>query len=134
MSRSHEEERFPAELGEVAELLREQRPSLDPLALDRIKLRAMRASRSPSSRHGRFSMRSRLTTLIAAGLLTVGAGGAFALDGGVGGGQGHSGSASFSQYCEHGTHGPGENWECHGGEAEHDPPTPAPGTGNGHRH
>lgn len=117
MSRSHEEERLPEELRDVARLLREQRPALDPLSLDRIKLRAMRAGRPGSSRQGRFSMRSRLTTLIAAGLLTVGAGGAFALDGGVGG-HGHGGSASFSQYCEHGVQGSGHNMECHGHEGE----------------
>jgi len=86
-------------------VLSERRPTLDPLALDRVKLRAMSAARrSTSSRAKGSFMRSRLTTILVAAFLTVGTGGALALAGGGGGGGGNSGgSASFSQYrCEHG--------------------------------
>jgi hypothetical protein len=112
MSRSNKEERFAEDLQGTADTLRDQRPMLDPLALDRIKLRAMRGARSNSSLHKGFHMRSRLTTLLAAGFLAAGAGGAFALNGGIGGGASHPASASFNQYCEHGK-GRGHDHECH---------------------
>lgn len=88
-------------------MLRDRRPALDPLALDRVKLRAMSAARrSNSSRDRGFFMRSRLTTLLAAAFLTLGTGGALALAGGGGSGKDSGHSASFNQYraCEH-THG-----------------------------
>jgi hypothetical protein len=102
MSRTSKEERFPDDLQEVADVLNDRRPTLDPLALDRVKLRAMSgARRSSSSRDKGFFMRSRLTTLLVAAFLTLGTGGAIAVAGGFDGG-GHS--ASFSQYkeCAHG--------------------------------
>ena len=102
MSPSEDHERFSEDLQEVAEVLRERRPQLGPLELDRIKLRAMSgASRSSSSRQGGFSMRSRMTTLLTVGFLAVGTGGALALSGGGGGlglGGDHAGSASYHQY------------------------------------
>jgi hypothetical protein len=102
MRRSNREERFADGLQEVADVLSERRPTLDPLALDRVKLRAMSAARrSTSSRAKGSFMRSRLTTLLVAAFLTVGTGGALALAGGDGGGS-SGGSASFNQYrCEH---------------------------------
>jgi hypothetical protein len=115
MSRSNKEDRFAEDLQGVADVLRDQRPVLDSLALDQIKLRAMRGARSNSSRHKGFFMRPRLTTLLAAGFLAAGAGGAFALN--DAGGGNHGKSASFSQYCEHGK-GKGGNNECHGHEGE----------------
>lgn len=120
MSNRHREERFTDDLQEVAELLHDQRPELDPLALDRVKLRAMSAARRTSSMRDRgFFMRSRLTTLLAAAFLTLGTGGALALAGGGGSGHHDGGSASFSQYrtCEHGN-GNGGNNECHGHAGE----------------
>lgn len=111
MTRSSKEERFPEDLQWAADMLRDQRPSLDPLKLDQIKLRAMRRATSDSSRHRGLSMRSRLTTLLAAGFLVIGTGGAFALDGGLGGGGKHGGSASFNQYCQGKS---GKNCEEHG--------------------
>jgi hypothetical protein len=111
MSRSNREKRFPDDLQEVAEVLQDRRPTLDPLVLDRVKLRAMSgARRSISSQDKGSFMRSRLTALLIAALLTVGTGGALALAGGGGGGGG-GGSASFSQYrgCEH-----APNHECPG--------------------
>jgi hypothetical protein len=102
MSRSPGEERLAEDLQQVAEELRDRRATLDPLALDEIKLRAMsRARRSTSSRQKGFFMRTRLTTVLAIAFLGVGTGGALALSGG---GQdlglgGHSPqSASANQY------------------------------------
>jgi hypothetical protein len=116
MSRSKREERFSDGLQEVADVLQDQRPTLDPLALDRVKLRAMSAARRPtSSRDKGISMRSRLTTLLAAAFIAAGAGGTVALAGGGGSDHG-GGSASFNQYrsCDHGK-GKGKDHECHGG-------------------
>ncbi len=95
MSRSHNEERFPDDLQEVADVLRDERPALSPLELDRIKLRAMSATRHSTSPGKGSFMRSRLTTLLATAFLVVGTGGALALSGG-GGSSG--GSASFHEY------------------------------------
>jgi hypothetical protein len=97
-------QRFTDDLREVADMLQDRRPTLDPLALDRVKLRAMSAASRPASttRDRRFFMRSRLTTLLAAAFLALGTGGALALAGGGGSGGKGGGSASFSQYrCEH---------------------------------
>jgi flagellar biosynthesis GTPase FlhF len=95
MSRSHNDERFPDDLQEVADALRDERPALSPLELDRVKLRAMSSARhSTSPRKGSF-MRSRLTTVLAAAFLALGTGGALALSDG-GGSSG--GSASFHEY------------------------------------
>src|SRR5271167_153916 len=102
MSRSHRQERFPDDLQEVADMLRDRRPTLDPLALDRVKLRAMsRARRSTSSQAKGFFMRSRLTAVLTVAFLTFGTGGALAFVGGpdfgvFGGNSG--GSASWHQY------------------------------------
>lgn len=101
-------------------MLHDQRPELDPLALDRVKLRAMSAARrSTFSKDKGFFMRSRLTTLLAAAFLTVGTGGALALDGWDGFGHHDGGSAGFDQYhtCDHGK-GQGRDHECHGHEGE----------------
>jgi hypothetical protein len=99
MSRSHREERFADDLQQVAEVLRDRRATLDPLALDAIKLRAMsRAHRSTSSRQKGFFMRSRLTTVLTIAFLSLATGGALALSGGqdfgLGGHDGHSASAN----------------------------------------
>lgn len=112
MTSSHREERFADDLEEVAGVLSKRRPTLDPLALDRVKLRAMSgARRSIHSPQKGFFMRSRMTILLTAGLLALGTGGALAVTGGLGGQDG--GSASFSQYrnCEHGK-GQGQG-RCH---------------------
>jgi hypothetical protein len=76
MSRSHREERFADDLQPIAEVLRDQRATLDPLALDAIKLRATSgARRSTSSRQKGFFMRSRLTTVITIAFLSLATGG-----------------------------------------------------------
>jgi hypothetical protein len=114
MSHSNEDPRFSDDLQHVADVLRDGRPTLDPLALDRVKLRAMNAAQRSTSTNKGSHMKQRLTTLIAAGLLTLGTGGTLALAGGGGG------SASFHQYkppCDHGK-GRGGDHECHGHEGE----------------
>jgi hypothetical protein len=101
MSRSPIEERFADDLQPIAEALRDRRATLDPLALDAVKLRAMSgARRSTSLREKGFFMRSRLTTVLTISFLSLGTGGALALSGGhdfgLGGHDGHS--AASNQY------------------------------------
>jgi hypothetical protein len=106
MSHSPNNEKHPADdLREVADLLRGTRSTLDPLALDRVKLRALNgARRSPSPPEKGLFMRSRLTMLLTVGFLALGGGGALALTGGNFAGD-SGGSASFHQYrCERGRH------------------------------
>jgi hypothetical protein len=97
MSHSHEDEHLPDDLRHVADALRDGRPKLDPLALDRVKLRAMQATRRSTSRPKGSFMKQRLTTLFAAGFLVLGMGGTLALAGG-GDGKDGGGSASYHQY------------------------------------
>jgi hypothetical protein len=124
MSRSHRDERLDDGLQEVADVLREQRPTLDPLALDTIKLRAMsRARRSTSPQQKGFLMRSRLTTVLTIAFLSLGTGGALAVAGGedFGLGSHDGGSASCEQYRP--GNGYGDKNHCHTGppgqEGEH---------------
>lgn len=97
MSHSHKDEHLTDDLRHVADVLRDGRPSLDPLALDRVKLRAMQAARRSTSRPKGSFMKQRLTTLFAAGFLVLGMGGTLALAGG-GDGKDGGGSASYHQY------------------------------------
>jgi hypothetical protein len=102
MSSPHNEESFSDDLQEVADVLRDRRPTLEPLQLDRIKLRAMSGTRRSTSPRKGFFMRSRLTTLLTVGFLTIGSGGALALCGGgsfgFGGNHHDGGSAGYHQY------------------------------------
>src|SRR5665213_519577 len=101
MSRPHNKESFSDDLQGVADVLRDQRPALEPLELDRIKLRAMSGARRSTSPRKGFFMRSRLTTFLTVGFLAVGTGGALAMIGGGGGfgvGGGHDANASYHQY------------------------------------
>jgi hypothetical protein len=119
----HDNNLPPDDHQEVASLLRENRPQLDPLELDNIKLRAMRGAR-PTTRRRLFTglaTRSRLTALLTTGFVVVGSGGAYALAGGGGSfgdlglGKGDGGSAAFHQYkppCKPG-HGYGDKNHCH---------------------
>jgi hypothetical protein len=127
MSHSQHDERPLDDLQEVASALCDQRPTLDPLELDRVKLTAMRGSlRSSSSTGKRFAMRSRLTTVLAVGFLTLGTGGTLALAGGGNGG-GNNGNASETQYraCEEEHletrpgNGFGDKNHCHTGPPGH---------------
>jgi hypothetical protein len=116
MNTPHNEERFAEDLQEVADVLCDQRPTLDPLAVDRVKLRAMtRARRSTSSRQKGFFMRSRLTTVLTIAFLSLGTGGALAVVGGEDFGLGphDGGSASCTQYRP--GNGYGDKNHCHTG-------------------
>jgi hypothetical protein len=146
MSTSHDEERFGDELREVADTLRDQRPTLDPLTLDAIKLRAMsRRRRSTSSRAKGVLMRSRLTTLLTVGFLCLGTGGALAVVGGIPPFSSSGESASCTQYrpgngfgdknhCHTGP--PGQTGEKPGNAPGHTgaPGQDGPGNGNGNGH
>jgi hypothetical protein len=95
----NDEERLADDLQEVARMLRDRRPKLDPLALDAVKLRAMSgARRTTSQRHKGSLMRSRLTAFATAGFLATSTGAALALSGGGGGAGPAGGSASRHQY------------------------------------
>src|SRR5689334_17380000 len=99
MSTPHKEEGLPDDLAEVAGALRDERPTLDPLALDAIKLRAMSRTRvTASSRAKGFFMRTRLTTILTIAFFSLGTGGALAVVGGADLGLGGGGSASCEQY------------------------------------
>ncbi len=135
MSPQHDEERFSDELQEVADVLRDRRPALEPLELDAVKLRATSGAGGSTSPRKRSFMRSRLTTLLTVGFLAVGTGGAFALYGG-----GHSSnvdSASHFQYrtCDDDNPVPGtqdkesEQGACHECK-QGDRGNPAPGKSN----
>ena len=111
MHSSHPEERLPDELRALADALRDQRPALEPLALDRIKLRAMSgARRSRSSQRKGYLMRTRLATMLTVAFLFVGSGAALAWVGGL---TTSAGSASFSQYKECPPHTAGLNCGKH---------------------
>jgi hypothetical protein len=128
MSHSHDDERFSDDLKHVADALRDGRPQLDPLSLDRVKLRAMSAARSSGSSQPRGLARQHLATLLTLGLLVLGTGGSLALAGGDGG---VGGSAAFDQYkppCVHGK-GAGVPNECPGEKPE--PPPCVHGKGLG---
>jgi hypothetical protein len=87
-------ERIPAELADVVQRLRDERPEASALELDRIKLRAQASSRRHAHRRERF-MRSRLaiTSLLVVGVLMSGAGAGLAVSGVSG-----SGSSGGAQY------------------------------------
>ena len=125
MSRSEDHERFPEDLQEVAEVLRERRPSSSRLELDRIKLRAMSgARRSTASQQGGFSMRSRLVAFLTVGMLAVGTGSAVAVFSSSGGGvpgSSANGSAAHHEYkppCKDGEHF-GDDHRCKKDKGKH---------------
>ena len=114
MSTPNKEEHLADDLLEVADVLRDQRPTLDPLALDAIKLRAMSRTRgAASSRAKGFFMRSRLTTVLTVAFLSLGTGGAVAFVGGGGFSLGGGESASCTQYRP--GNGFGDKNHCHTG-------------------
>jgi uncharacterized membrane protein len=87
------DEILPDELHEVAQRLRSERATADPLELDRIKQRAM--ANAATSRPKGFALKSRsVAALLTVALMAAGTGGVIA-----GGSTGNSGgSASNSQY------------------------------------
>jgi hypothetical protein len=102
------------ELQSLADALRDRRPELDALALDRVKLRAFaRARRAAPRRKKELFMRSRLTTVLTVVFLSAGTGGALAVAGGHVLGSDSSGSASCEQYRP--GNGYGDKNHCHTG-------------------
>ena len=95
MRRGHDHHPLPADLAEVAEQLRAERPELDPLELDHVKVLARRRAGSAartSRKKGTF-MRSRIaiTAILALGILMSGAGATLAVSS-------LTGSAATHQY------------------------------------
>jgi hypothetical protein len=91
--------KLPDDLQDVAKSLRDQRSALEPLELDRIKLRAMSGARRKRSSGLGAGTRSRATAFLTVAFLALGTGGALALHSGKGiesGGKHHS--ASYHQY------------------------------------
>jgi hypothetical protein len=111
---SQDRERLPEDLGEIAELLRDQRPEADALELDRIKRRVMASRRRPAltPRKGNGFMRKpALSLLLVAGMLGGGTG-ALAAVGGVPvdlpfEASSSDNGASNSQYCPPKSQNPG---------------------------
>ncbi len=90
-------ERFSEDLHQVADALRSERQELQPLELDRIKLRAMSGARRSTQQKGVSVMRSRMVGMLTAGMLVLGTGTAAATVFNFGGGfTGVFGSASES--------------------------------------
>jgi hypothetical protein len=90
------EDELPPEFQDLAELMRRGRVHATPLELDQLKLQIVRRAEQPRGRKG-FPMRSRMATLLAVALLTVGAGGTFAVASHDGGGDG---SGARTEYHE----------------------------------
>lgn len=90
----NDDQRLPAELAEIAQRLRDERPEAGAVELDRIKLRAQAGTRRMARRRESF-MRSRLaiTSILVVGVLMSGAGAGLAISGSSG-----SGSAGSAQY------------------------------------
>ena len=104
MSNSDNHERLSEDLQAVADLLRTRRPELEPLELDRVKLRAMSGARRSTSRQKGLHMRSRLIAFLTVGMLALGTGTATAGLLNLGGltsilGGGTTQSASYNQYA-----------------------------------
>jgi hypothetical protein len=106
MSYPHKKEKpLSDDLQQIADLLRDRRPTLerqapqtlDSLAVQRVRRRVMSTAERPASRHSRSFISPRLTTLLTAGFLTLGTGETLALAGGNGDSSDRS-SASFNQY------------------------------------
>jgi len=78
----------------VAERLRKERPELDPLVLDRIKMTVMSRAKAATG-HGRVGARRLAVAGLTVGLMAAGTGGVIAA---TGGGGGTNGNAATAQY------------------------------------
>ena len=106
-----------AEFDGVIDRLRADRHEASPLELDQIKTRALsQATRQTAPRRG--FMRTRLATLLVAGVITAGTTGGVIAHGGDGNSNGDN--ASNSQYG------------CHGSHCSHQPPPPPRGSHGSH--
>jgi hypothetical protein len=95
-------QRLPDDLQDVDARLRAYKPEVNPLELDRIKLRAMAQSeRRPASRLGRgIFVRSKMITLaLVFGLVTTGGTAGVIAGGKGGGGDDDHGSGGKGEYC-----------------------------------
>ena len=92
------DKKLPDDLQDTARSLRDQRPALEPLELDQIKLRAMSGARRKKGSGFGAGTRSRATAFLTVAFLTVGTGGALALHGGKGIESGKKQSASYHVY------------------------------------
>ena len=90
----NDHQHLPADLADVAQRMRDERPQASALELDRIKLTAL-AKRRRAVRRRDVLMRSRLaiTSILVVGVLMSGAGAGLAISGSSG-----SGNASSAQY------------------------------------
>jgi hypothetical protein len=106
-----------AEFDGVIDRLRADRHEASPLELDQMKTRAVsQATRHSTPRRG--FMRTRLATLLVAGVITAGTTGGVIAHGGDGNSNGDN--ASNSQYG------------CHGSHCSHQPPPPPRGSHGSH--
>ena len=109
---SYHDEHLPEDLTDVVRRLRDHRPEVSPLELDRIKLRAKAAA--TSSRPKGSAMKSRLiVALCTVGLMAGGTGGVIAHHKDK-----HDKGAAGTQYkkCKKANPGHGANDERHGGK------------------
>jgi len=86
-------DRLPAELREIAQRLRDQRPTASGLELDQIKLQVQSRARRSSTRRQLMRSRFVITAMLVVGMLVSGAGAGLAVSGLSG-----SGSAGQAQY------------------------------------
>lgn len=96
MDHSNRDDRTPADLAQLAERLRSERPVTTPLELDELKQRVRRQAATSHYRHGKGTwMKSRLalTLMIVAGLMLSTTGAGLAISGNSG-----SGNAATNQY------------------------------------
>ena len=117
MSPTDDQHRLPDDLREIAGVLRQERPALEPLRLDAIKLRAIAGARRPVQSKKGALVGSRLTVLLTVIFLVLGTGGALALCGSGSFGQG-SGNAGYWQYrtgCPSGDYQDGQQGCCQQG-------------------
>jgi hypothetical protein len=103
MSQTDHHDGRSEDLSGVTNALREHRPELNPLELDRIKLRAMSGARRSSQQKGVSVMRSRMVAFLTVGMLALGTGTAAACVFNFGGGftgvfGSEAESAAYHQY------------------------------------
>jgi hypothetical protein len=106
-----------AEFEGVIDRIRADRHEASPLELDQIKTSALSQAKRQTA-PGRGFMRTRLATLLVAGVITAGTTGGVIAHGGDGNSNGDN--ASNSQYG------------CHGSHCSHQPPPPLRGSHGSH--
>jgi hypothetical protein len=110
------DEEFAPEFQDLADLMRRERVQATPVELDQLKLQILRRASSGSRNRKVPLMKSRIATLLTIAMLTVGAGGTFALAGG--GGDKGDGSGAKTEYHGGKCDGKSASTDCkddHGG-------------------